>query len=131
MRADRIEYTIYVSQAYGSSGGPHKYWYDIAAWAVPGYKRWKNHPHRVGYLGEKFWSDMLVFTDQETALEALRCARLDPEHQLRRHYNLETIKRPEKLRVVERTMLATQREVKTVRRLEAIPETEGTAMVPA
>jgi hypothetical protein len=57
MREDRIEYTIYVIQAYGSMGGEQKYWYDIADWAVPGYQTWKDHPNRVGYLGESFQQD--------------------------------------------------------------------------
>lgn len=130
MRADRIEYTVYVVQAYGSSGGSQKYWYDIADWAVPGYKRWKNHPQRVGYLGEKFWSDMLVFTERATALEALAHGRVDPCHQIRRYYDLETIDRPKKLRVVERRVLMEQRAVTApTARLQAADK-EAISLVP-
>lgn len=131
MRADMIKYTIYIIQAYGSIGGQQKYWYDIASWAVPGYKRWEKHPHRVRYLGEKFWSDMLVFSDRATALEALAHARSDPLHKICRNYHMETIERPKRLRVVECHVLMTQVEVTAPTRSLQDADKESTAMVPA
>lgn len=130
MRANKIEYTIYIIQAYGSMGGQQEYWFDIAHWAVPGYLRWKDHPHRVGYLGEKFWSGMLVFTDRKTALEALVHARTDPCHRIRRNYDLETIDRPKKLRVVERCVLMKQRVVTAPTRSLQAADKESVSMVP-
>lgn len=123
MRADRIEYTIFVVQAYGSSGGPQKYWFDIACWAVPGHKRWENHPHRVRYLGEKFYSDSLVFTERATALKALHHGRNDP-----------TSRRstaPEKLRVVERHVLMEQTVVTAPTHSLQAADKEAAALVPA
>lgn len=123
MRANQIEYTVYVLQAYDSMGGPN-IWFDIADWAVPGYKRWKDHPHRVGYLGEKFHTNTLTFTDPDTALVALYYARHDPIHKMR---DVKVDRRP--YRVVERHVLKTQVELTGSKALQAADK-ESTSMVP-
>lgn len=124
MQANRIEYTVYVLQAYFSIGGPHKAWRDIADWAVPGYARWKKHQHRVDYVGEHFCTGTLVFDNRDTALLALYHARHDPIHKMRDHkIDLKPY------RIVERHVLMEQVEVTGSDRLQAA-DRESTAEVP-
>ena len=112
MRSDRIEYTVYVIQGWFPAGRVSEgYWSDLASHAVAGCRRWRDHPHRVRYLGEKFYSDCLAFDDVETAREALRAGRRDPLHENPYGRHLGDLIKRYKLRLVERRVLMEQVEV--------------------
>lgn len=93
------DFTVYHFQALlGVHPTRPPQWSDVMARALPGWEKWRDHPHRMGgkalpgHRFRRFWSDGLTFTDKQTALLAL--AHLQPlsGHKLRvveRHERLE------------------------------------------
>jgi hypothetical protein len=59
---------------------------------------WENHPRRViGYHGDRFWTDVLAFHDEAIGLQCLADVR--------------TVRQDFTLRLIERVMQKTEREV--------------------
>lgn len=92
-----MRYQVYIIQGFLGSNPNKPVWADVTKVVLDGYKKWDDHPHRLIYHGDRFWTDVLAFDHEETGLQCLT--------------DLRTGGQPYTLRLIERIVEKTEREV--------------------